>query len=354
MKRTLFGYLLLPISLLCLFMATRLPTDVTPIGMGKHPAISADGAGTVHVVFGRGKTVLYTVSVDNGQVFSEPTRIDSLAGLHLGASRGPQIAATRQFVVITVIDKPGNVWSYSLDRSTGKWAKHKRVNDVGEVAKEGFVSLAAGADGTFHALWLDLRGNEQNKLVGASSTDGGHTWSANKVLYQSPEGTVCECCQPTLVANGAHVAVLFRNYIAGARNMYMLTSADYGKTFGPAQKLGTGNWPLQACPMDGGGAYISPSGQVATVWRREDQLYTSAATGPETLLGAGKLGKVAVTPAGQYYVWQVNGQLWTKTPQHSQPQSLGTGGYAKLSALSNDRVLCIWEQDNQIVRQFIE
>ena len=329
-------------------------SDAVAIGRGIHPAISIDDAGNVHVVFGRGQAFFYTASTDSGQTFSSPTQLDSLPGLHLGASRGPQIAANEQYVIITALDKPGNVWAYSLDRKTGIWAKRRRVNDVPEVAKEGFVSLATAADGAVHAIWLDLRTDGNNKIVGAASADGGRTWSANRVLYQSPDGTVCECCQPTVVGNGRHVAVLFRNYVAGARDMYLLLSHNNGETFEPARKVGDGTWPLKACPMDGGGVFINQTGTVSTIWRREGDLYASAGNGAETLLGPGKLGKVAVSPSGIHYVWQTDGQIWAKTPGQPKPRLLGAGGYAKLCLLPNGRVLCVWEQGNRVVRRFIE
>ncbi len=66
-----------------------------------------------------------------------------------------------------------------------------------------------------------------------------------------------------------------------------------GATFGPAVKQGTGSWPLDACPMDGG-AIATAGGTVHTVWRRETTIYAAAtaagaaASGPETALGDGR------------------------------------------------------------------
>lgn len=229
------------LALLTLLLVLFLPQreESQAIGEGVHPAAATDPAGGVHVVFGRGETILYAASADGGG-FTKPVRIDSLPGLHLGASRGPQIAATAQSVVITAIDKAGRVWAYALDRSTGRWQQRVAVTDAPDVAKEGFVALAAGSAGSYNAVWLDLRGNRRNKVAGARSTDGGRTWSANRVLYQSPDGTVCECCQLSVVSRGNSVAVMFRNFLGGSRDMYLLTSADGGQTFGRAEKMGEG------------------------------------------------------------------------------------------------------------------
>ena len=294
-----------------------------PIGTGIHPAVATDPAGVVHVVYGRGGVIFYTTSRD-GETYSEPVRVDSVPGLHLGASRGPQIAATATSVVITAIDKPGNVWAYSLNRATGRWQPRVPVTDVPDIAKEGFVALTAGPDNAYNAAWLDLRGNRRNKIVGAHSADGGRTWSANQVMYESPEGTVCECCQLSEVSQGQQTAIMFRNFLNGSRDMYLLKSDDGGKTFGKARKLGEGTWKLNACPMDGGGSVSwTPNGAVSTVWRRADTLFTARPGQPETELTTGKNAKIVTTPKGNYVVFQRDGQIWTITPdQLSQPLCL--------------------------------
>lgn len=324
----------------------------TRIGAGIHPAVTTDPAGVVHVVYGRGGLVFYATSND-GETYSEPVMVDSVPGLHLGASRGPQIAATATSVVITAIDKAGNVWAYSANRPAGKWLPRVRVTDVPDVAKEGFVTLTAGPGNTYNAAWLDLRANKRNKIVGAHSADGGRTWSANRVVYNSPDGTVCECCQLSEVRQGEHVAIMFRNYLNGSRDMHLIESMDGGKTFGKTRKLGDGTWKLKACPMDGGGLFMAPSGAISTVWRRADTLFTARPGQPETELTTGKNAKIVTTTRGNYIVFQREGQIWTISPNQPNPAAIGPGGYPKLTVLPNNRVLCLWEQEGTIRARII-
>ncbi|WP_461106313.1 exo-alpha-sialidase [Spirosoma koreense] len=317
-----------------------------------HPAVATDPAGSVHVVYGRGSSIYYVSSTD-GQRFSPPVQIDSLAGLHLGASRGPQIAATEKAIVITAIDKPGNVWAYRLDRASGQWQKRIHVTDLPEVAKEGFVAVAGGPGDVYNAVWLDLRSDRHNKIVGARSVDGGRTWSANRVLYQSPDGTVCECCQLSVVNQANRVAVMFRNFLNGSRDMYLLQSADGGQTFGKAEKMGQGTWKLNACPMDGGGLYMAANGVIATVWRRDTKLFTAKPGQEETELGEGKNAKVVSTDRGDYVVFQQAGQVMGLTPGQSQPSALALGAYPKLALLSGNKVLCLWEHNGTVWSGFM-
>lgn len=328
------------------------PVEDKPIGLGMHPAVATDPTGMVHVVYGRGSVIFYTASRD-GKTFSSPVPVDSLPGLHLGASRGPQIAATAQSVVITAIDKPGNVWAFVLDRQKEQWLPRVRVTDLPDMAKEGFVALAASNGNVFNAVWLDLRGNKRNKLVGAHSTNGGKSWSPNQLIYESPDGTVCECCQLSEVSQGQTVAIMFRNFVDGARDMYLLKSQDGGQTFGKAQKIGEGTWPLKACPMDGGGLFMAPDGAISTVWRRADKLYTARPGQPETELATGKNAKIVTTKKGDYVVFQQGNQVWVITPEQQQPVPLASGAYPKLTRLSTSQVLCLWEQDGTIRARII-
>ncbi len=324
----------------------------TEVAKGLQPAAITDQNGVAHIVYGRGE-ILYYTSSGTGVHFDPSVQVDSLPGLAIGSTRGPQIAVNEQSVMIIALDKMGNVWAYTRSRSGGQWQKRVRVNDIDDVAKEGFVALTTGPANEYTAVWLDLRGDQQNKLVGARSTDGGRTWSANKIMYQSPTGTICECCQVSAVSQGKQVALMFRNFINGSRDMYLLTSIDGGQTFGKAEKIGEGTWKLNACPMDGGGLSIGPNGKLSTVWRRADKLYTARPGQSEVELTTGKNAKIVTTQKGDYIVFQQNGQLWKITPGQPKPITLGPGAYAKLTRLANDRVLCLWEQDGAIRAEVI-
>jgi hypothetical protein len=157
--------------------------------------------------------------------------------------------------------------------------------------------MAAHGDTAF-AAWLDLRTPDGTTLYGASSTDGGRTWSRNVLVYRSPSGTICQCCHPsvTMGDDGAWY-VMFRNAIAGARDMYVVRAASavrvaetpvQTQTQTPAQKQGRGTWPLDACPMDGGG--ITASGTtVVTTWRREGTVFLQKdAQSTEEEIGPGR------------------------------------------------------------------
>lgn len=318
---------------------------------GLQPDFCLEKSGKIEMVFGQKNKIYYSFSSDQGQHFSEPTLVDSLVGLHLGASRGPRIASSKSTTIITAIDKSGNIYAFSKSKN-GKWSKNQ-VNDMPEIAKEGFNAIAADQNNQFTVIWLDLRGNKKNKLMSSTSLDGGKTWQKNQLVYISPESSICECCQPNIILQDNHMAIMFRNWLKGSRDMYVIESSNGGKTFGQAQKLGLGTWLLNACPMDGGNLSFAPNGEIATVWRRAENLYTSGIQGEEKLLGPGKNASTTTLSSGQWIVWSHMGQIWLKSMNTGTIKSLGSGRFPVMKAINTHQAYIIWENQGQILGQVI-
>jgi hypothetical protein len=314
---------------------------------GIQPNISVGADGNIEMVFGQGNAIYYSFSKDQGKTFAPPTLVDSLQGLHLGVSRGPRVASSPAAVVITAIDKPGNLYAYTLERKIGEWQGPRRVNDVPEIAKEGFNALASDGKGKFFVTWLDLRDDQNNKIFGATSLDGGRTWSKNKLVYRSPDSTVCECCQPSAIMQGDKVHVMFRNWLNGSRDMYVATSLDGGETFQSPVKQGEGTWKINACPMDGGDLSAIGNG-LTTVWRREKNLFISKPGQAEQPIGQGRNASVATSGRNTFIVWQDQNQIWLRQPGDNGPKSLGAGRFPRLAALRGTGVFCVWEDGGTI------
>ncbi|MRS63417.1 exo-alpha-sialidase [Larkinella terrae] len=301
------------------------------------------------MVFGQDSTIYYTTTTGKAASFGQPVAIAVLPNLVAGAKRGPQVAVTENFVVVTAVNKAGDLFAYSLDRKKGRWSPAVRINDVPQIAKEGFQGVTGASKGIFHAAWLDLRADKKNKIVGATSRDGGRTWSANQVIYRSPDGTVCECCRVSIVADHNDVYVQFRNWLDGSRNLYLAHSVDGGKTYQSAQKLGTGTWKLNACPMDGGAVVISKTGQPLTAWRRENTLYTCVPGEPEQAVSAGRNVTLAPGPNGPLLAWDEGGTVWVKSGSQS-PVSIGKGQMPSI-AVAGKTAWCVWELDGQVMAE---
>ena len=295
------------LSLVGFISGAETVTIETPEG-ARQPQVVIDVSNKVHVTFGADSKVFYTCSTDDGATFSRPIEVAKLKSLFLGMRRGPRIAVSGDSTVISAIGSSrsgeGNLYTWRSEDHGASWQGPLQVNEVDTSAREGLHGMAAGPNGELYCSWLDLR-HKGTQIFGSRSTDHGATWSKNSLVYQSPDGTVCECCHPsvTLDAEG-NVYVMWRNLLDGNRDMFLASSHNLGETFEPAVKLGEGSWPLNACPMDGGAIAISASGKVSTVWRRDDEVFlTDGGIPQERQLGMGMQPWAASDLQRLYAVW---------------------------------------------------
>jgi hypothetical protein len=324
--------------------------SATILGKGQVPDLATAGD-TVHVVWGKGDSIVYTFSTNKGLTFSAPMVVDVVPKLFSFAMRGPQITAIRGGACIIACNQQGNLFSYQKN-SSGGWRKAARVNDADTTVKEGFLDLSGDGDRNLFAAWLDLRKGGHNNIVGARSTDGGRTWSANRLLYVSPDGHTCECCKPSVAVQGHNVSVMFRNWTGGNRDLWLLRSVNGGQAFGAAEKLGKGSWRLDGCPMDGGGMAWDKNGKVQTVWRRRDSIFAAMPGKVEAPLGRGKACTLAAVENGVVYAWVENGAIVLRTPANKKLQ-IGEGSLPCIKAVDKNKVLLVWEKDKEIQKAMV-
>lgn len=313
---------------------------------GQMPALASADGNSIQVVYGQGDSIMYSALDRTADSFSRPFIIDTLPNLVAYATRGPQITTTNHGMVVIAVNKQGNIFSYKYE-SAGKWKKTGKVNDVDTTDKEGFLGLSSDGKNNLFAIWTDLRDDKHNKIFGARSTDGGNTWNKNILVYKSPDGSVCECCKPSIVMNENNVYVMFRNSLQGNRDLYIIQSDNGGESFGGATKVGYGSWALNGCPMDGGGITVNKEGAIQTVWRRESEIYACEPGKKETALGKGKSCVLETVNNQTIYAWTENGSVTCLLPGGTK-KVLGKGSLPVLKSMNNNEVICVWENNKQI------
>lgn len=318
------------------------------IAQGQQPQIAADTKGIIRVVFGRKDQIFCATSEDHGTSFSKPVLVAQVADMHLGMSRGPQLASSENYSIITAIDKAGNIHWFELNHLSNEWKSMGMVNDLKGSGPEGLMSIAADKKDNFYAVWLDIRTGNRNQLYFSSIAGHATHWSKNTLVYQSPDGHVCECCRPGIAAEGSRVAILFRNWLNGSRDLYLLESSDRGTSFTNAQKLGMGTWKLNGCPMDGGGVVIDGSGAIQTTWQREGTVYYCKPGGTEINMGKGRICSIAGTAGNTVISMQNSDTVEVMKLSQKKEISIGTGSFLKSIVLPDSKVLCVWEQDIKI------
>jgi hypothetical protein len=341
--------------MLPLLLGLSLIADIAPRGNStvyKQPQIASIGS-NAGIVFGADNTIYYSGSTDEGNTFADPVIVArSPAPLSLGNHRGPRLAFTQGAIVVTAGVgstsagfSPNDLRSWRSTDGGKTWAEGPRISDAGG-AGMGFNALASDSKQRLWAAWLGQQ-NNRVKLFSATSENEGKSWSKPRVLYESPDGNVCECCHPSVaIADNGNIYVMWRNSLGGARDLYLATSLDAGQSF-HIVKLGKGTWPLEACPMDGGGL-AELDGDVVTVWRRQTDLFIARPDGkPEEHLATGRNAAVALRKAGNYALWTSDEGLMAKTPGRAEPYVLSkTGGFPSITA--HGRVIAVWEDNGRI------
>jgi hypothetical protein len=311
---------------------------------GSSPQIAVDSRGTVRMVFGRKDTIFAVASPAGRPVFGPPAVVGVVPDMHLGNTRGPTIASSRSRTVILAADSKGTLTTFELDHGNGRWTRRDRpLNDAVGSAPEGLATIAADSDDNFYAVWLDLREGRQNNIYFTRVPLAGEKAVPNQRIYVSPDGHVCECCRPSVAVSGRRVAVMFRNWVGGARDLYVMRSSDRGKSFSTASKLGQGSWKLDACPMDGGALSLASNGDVLTVWRRDLSIFTATASGAETRVATGKSPMMDRRNGQTYLVWQDGTSIMLRRPGVAD-QPVGEGRLPQVKVLADGTVLVAWER----------
>jgi BNR repeat-like domain len=331
----------------------------------QQPQMAAGPDGTLYLVYGAGQTIFCAASRDGGKSFDTPAALETGGLLMLGRHRGPRVAATKDAVTITAIigkrgrGQDGDLLAWRSTDHGKTWGQPVVLNHEKDSAREGLHGFAGGPGNLLFAVWLDLRQDKSSgtKLYGTVSKDGGKSWEKDRLVYASPQGTICQCCHPSVTIDAKGVLhVMWRNALDGSRDLYHAASNDGGKTFAPAGKLGRGTWPLNACPMDGGEMTIAGDGQIDSVWRRQEDIFVASASEEEKVLGKGRNPVIAYGKAGRYVAWEdaeSKGAVLHR-PGAAKPVTLGTQSqFVDLASTSSGQVAAAWEEtrgDYRVVR----
>ena len=349
-----------------LWMVTVAFGTPTVVGSGSQPRLLVAGPERVSVIFGRPGEILIADSVDGGVTFTEARLVAAVAALRLGMRRGPRVAVTDATMVISAIagaegDGPdAGLWAWASADAGKSWTRSRApLNSVQGAVREGLHGMAANSDGLVACVWLDMR-NVTKERPGTEvwmsvSKDGGLNWEPDRIVYSQPGGTVCECCHPSVAVDGSgKIHVMFRNVKDGARDMYFTSSNDGGASFSPSSRLGTGTWPLNACPMDGGEITAGPDGQVTSAWRRDKTAFLASPGAEEKELGPGRQPLVVSTPKGVWTGWLDGRTLLGKFGDGAIRRIADEAAFPSATARADGAVIVAWEQTKQVHVAIVE
>jgi len=249
-----------------------------------------------------------------------------------------------------------------LNKMTPKGISYKELFDkIGEVPENAKLAFHGDSDDNILWVFLDNDGNaikaenleefekfkEKNKnhakiegkIYLSFSDDEGKTWSQSKLVYKSPGGSVCECCKPSISSDSeGQVYIMFRNNVTGSRDLHLTKSIDNGATFSLAEKMGTGTWKINGCPMDGGGIAIHDNGTFNTVWQRDGEIFLANSNTNEQRLGFGRSPSISSNSKNTSIVYTNGENIMTTNSKLATPEKIGTGSFPKVISTNNSAI----------------
>ena len=105
--------------------------------------------------------------------------------------------------------------------------------------------------------------------------------------------------------------------------------------------------------MDGGGLAIDANAAPQTVWRRQNKIYAAQANETEKEIGEGKGCSIEIIEEKKVYAWSdEDGNIVCLLPDNSK-KILGKGMLPLLKFTGNNKLLCVWQQDDLIKNTLI-
>jgi hypothetical protein len=229
-------------------------------------------------------TDIYTAaSDDGGRTFSDPVRVNDVAGdARVSAEQPPRVAMGSTLAVVWQSRRGDEaVVRLATSKDSGRsFLPAVTVNNTPVNNPRGWSSVAISRDGQPLVLWLDARTGAP--AAGAGAGEHAHHGSGEhaggmqqSVFFAAAPGHdtrvaqgACFCCKTSIVAAGdGSVYAAWRHvYPVNLRDMAVARSTDGGKTFGAPVRVSEDHWQIDACPEDGPAIAADPAGVLHIAW----------------------------------------------------------------------------------------
>ncbi len=295
-------------------------------GGGRVPDAEIDATGTIHLVYLAGHNVYYVKSIDGGQTFSKPIRVNTEADFASGGRyRGPDLAIGKNGLIHVLWynaayqqKRPKDEWGVMYARLRPGESAFEPSQNLNHQPSDNF-SLTADKNGTVAVIWM------ADGVYVSRSEDEGTSFSPSIKLEADP----CECCgSRALYTEEGSLFVLYRDKARNDRDMYLARLPGGQQAF-TYTKLSQRPWHIDACPMTGGFLSSDSEGLVAG-WETRGQVYFARLDergrrllpGEIQVADRGKYPVVLRAPDGTTLVaWKNGSQLeWQRFDVEGTPQ----------------------------------
>lgn len=226
------------------------------------------------VMLGKGGDGEIFVAKGNGAGFNTPVGVvPNGMQTYMANWTGPDIASKGNNVVVVFKAQPMDIGNIYTVRSTDggvTFGDTVRVDnyDQGETWMPALDMDESGNPHVTYMIFDPMGGNE--RIVIASSTNGGNSYLPQQVVTANTPGVACDCCPPELLVKGQYQLSLFRNNETNVRDTWGSLSTDGGVSFNSTENLDNLNWVINSCPSTGPhGVIIGDSAYVVGTSRAE-------------------------------------------------------------------------------------
>jgi hypothetical protein len=181
--------------------------------------------------------IYFSRSTDGGDSFNPSIRIndDQQGTIHYKPSLG--VDAKGYIYVAWRDDRNGHADIYFARSTDGgkSFSENIKLNDDPGWAYQGNPSLAAGPEGLIVVAWNENRDKNDNVYF-TLSHDGGVTFSKNQKANDD-KGNAVQSHPTVAIGPNGLILIAWQDFRHGHSDIYMMRSADGGKTFSPNQKI---------------------------------------------------------------------------------------------------------------------
>jgi hypothetical protein len=235
--------------------------------------------------------VYLATSDDGGASFSTPRRVNDVDGdASANNEQPPRVAATGSGTTraLTVFWSKRNEGpqrtrhdAIRMARSTDSGRTFSAARFAHEPAlsgARGWQSLASGADGRVHAVWLDGR-DADRKIAEAARSGVPHKGQPPQDVYHGavgPDGRiieaviatgVCFCCKTAVAVDASgSIYAAWRHIFPGSMRDIAFAKSSGGRRFDPFVRVSHDNWELNGCPEDGPAIALDETGLIHIAW----------------------------------------------------------------------------------------
>lgn len=267
-KRIRHYFILLLISLLLASCATEStsPSFLLDFPHAQSVSLASTSSGKIYIALGANHSILIASSIDGGKTFSEPVLASSNSTAHVLPVERPVLAIHNEENVATA-------WLEQSSDFTSATIWYASSNDGGKTFSE---PVQVGVDSGYEIVMVQVALNQNGNPLLTWLTDGtlrytySNDFGKSFEQVQTIEGGACECCQPSLIAQGDQVWMAYRGLEPQTdgnqiRDILVVTSNDGGKTYQKTTRVSDGHWYLNACPI-AGPSFVTSNNTLYIAW----------------------------------------------------------------------------------------